>query len=227
MSSAALEELERALAEVNDLQRANPTPPGGLPQRPKVVRAINRASVVLLHSHFERYLRRVNEEALDLLNEHNIQSDNVPERIRLEHSHVPIVELAVMRWENRANRLTQFVAEDAWLWGEAPRAPLDSQRLLRWFTSPTPKKLRRFYRMWGINDIFSEITRARNWYVHLEFKIEDLVGKRSNIAHGDFTAEATYQDVASYRKVVWMFSERADRRLRRVLRRDLDVPCDW
>ena len=38
-------------------------------------------------------------------------------------------------------------------------------------------------------------------------KIQELVDKRNNIAHGDLTAEATYQDIASYRKVVWTFSD--------------------
>lgn len=137
MPSAALEELNVALSEVIDLQRANPTPPGGLPDKPKVVRAINRASVVLLYSHFERYLRRVNEEALDLLNEQEVESHKVPEAIRLEHSSVPVDSMAPMQWPNRAKQLSEFVAQDAWLWGEAPRAQLDAARLLRWFVSPT------------------------------------------------------------------------------------------
>ena len=51
------------LQRVTALQRANPSPTGSAPALPEVTRAIGRASVVILSSHFERYLYAVNEEA--------------------------------------------------------------------------------------------------------------------------------------------------------------------
>ena len=68
MPSKALEGLLSGLDEIDAMQRANPTPQeGGGLTKPDVVRALGRAEVVLLSSHFERYLYALNEEAVALI----------------------------------------------------------------------------------------------------------------------------------------------------------------
>jgi hypothetical protein len=86
MSSRALQSLLIALEEVGDLQRANPTPTGAAPSQPETTRAIGRASVVLLSSHLERYIRNLNEEAVEFVN-----SAGVMDRPSLNHyvSYIP------------------------------------------------------------------------------------------------------------------------------------------
>jgi len=159
MPSDALRSLLSGIEEVLDLQRANPTPPGGLPERPRVVRAINRASVVLLSSHLERYLRGLNEEAVGVVNAAPIGGSDLPEILRLQHSKTLIDELAEAQWVNRAAMLSQLVATDGWLWASSPKANLEHDRLLRWMKSPSPERALRLFQLWGVSDIFSAITR--------------------------------------------------------------------
>jgi hypothetical protein len=219
MASAALRSLLAGIEEVRDLQQANPTPPGGLPDRPRVVRAINRASVVLLSSHLERYLRSLNEEAVAIINASPITGATLPAELRLQHSQVPIDELAATQWDRRADKLTQLVTTDGWLWGTTPKEVLEHDRLLRWMKSPSPERAKRMFRIWGIPDIFGVVTREPHTKLRMELKLKELVDKRNDIAHGNAGAEATYQDVATYLSVVKEFCSRADRALARVLKR--------
>ena len=217
MPSDALQSLLAGIEEVRDLQKANPTPPGGLPDRPRVVGAINRASVVLLSSHLERYLRNVNEEAVGVINAATIGGSALPEPLRLQHSATPIDELAVAKWNNRASMLSQLVATDGWLWGASPKADLDHDRILRWMKTSSPERTLRLFRLWNISDIFSVVTRQPHTRQRMWLKLKELVDKRNDIAHGDAGAQATYQDVATYVAVVRTFCERADRVLSRTL----------
>ena len=215
------------IAEVGDLQRANPTPPGGFPERPRVVRALNRASVVLLCSHWERYLRNVNEEAAAYVNGHNIRARGLPERLRLEQSRQPIDELAKMEWTNRARRLAGFVNEDGRLWMAEGVAQLDHERLIRWMKSPSPESVDRLCTVWGVEDMFARITRRPSTKHHMRLKLAELVDKRNAIAHGDADAEATSGDITGYVRVVRDVSRRADGVLSRTVGRYCGAKLAW
>src|ERR1700722_15599003 len=87
MPSNALVALLVGLAEIESLQRPNPSPQQGSGlRRPQIVRAIGRSEIVLLSSHFERYIRAVNEEAVDRVCNSAAFSDDLTERLKLEHS---------------------------------------------------------------------------------------------------------------------------------------------
>lgn len=227
MPSEALSLLLAGLEEVRDLERANPTPPGGLPERPRVVRAINRASVVLLSSHLERYLRNLNEEAVSVINAATVDGLSLPASLRLQHSKAPIDELANAQWDNRAALLSRLVATDGWLWGSSPKTDIDHDRLLRWMKSPSPDRARRFFKLWNITDIFAIITRQSHTRQRMWLKLKELVEKRNDIAHGNAGAEATYQDVRGYLAVVRTFCERADGALSRALAQLCDGNRPW
>src|SRR6478672_10162590 len=105
MASSSLAGLLKGLDEVRELQRANPTPTGSVPAQPQVTRAIGRASVVILSSHFERYLYAVNEEACEVLNAHGVQGAQFPESFRLLHTRKSIDDLSETQWTGRAAQL--------------------------------------------------------------------------------------------------------------------------
>jgi len=118
MASNALAGLKLGLEEVADLIRADPPPRGGLSPDPALTRSVTMACIVILCSHFERYLRAINEGATALINVSRIEGDALPERFRLQHSQVAIDQLGRMEWPRRADALQQFVQADAWLWGQ-------------------------------------------------------------------------------------------------------------
>ncbi|HST32052.1 MAG TPA: HEPN domain-containing protein [Solirubrobacteraceae bacterium] len=227
MASDSLEAFYHAVDEVEDLQRADRTPVGGTSSDPTLTRVVGRASVVLLSSHFERYLYGVNEEATDALNGWVVAGTALPMRLRLLHSRSSIDGMVETAWERRGDHLERFIQNEAWLWGGEARGALDHERLLRWMKSPTPQNVVRFYKFWGIKDIFSAVTRAVHTRTEMRLRLDELVRKRNNIAHGDPSTEATASDVASYRAATLRFCERADSQLGRAVGRIAGNQTPW
>ena len=183
--------------------------------------------MVILCSHFERYLRSANEEAVALLNESQVQSQLLPERLRLQHSRMAIDELANTEWTRRSGNLQHFVQMEAWLWGNAEKGPLEHGRIMQWMKTPDPREVIRFYHLWGFNDVFGRITRRSHTRRQFFLKLTELVEKRNNIAHGDFSTEATAGEVREYQRTVAMFCDRVDRHLARKLRVSFGLHCNW
>ncbi len=228
MPSATLKAFLAALEEVRELGKAShPTLGPNAPASLALARAVGRGQVVLLSSHFERYIYSINEELCAFLNSISLYGDRLPERIRLQHSALPVDELSKTGWENRTDQLTSFVAEDGWLWLAATTGSIRHERLLTWMKAPMPESLVRYYKCWGINDIFSVVTRRKTTREALWLGVKGLVELRNNIAHGDFTAQATQADVARYIRSIRQFCERADRTLARHIARTFGVRSPW
>jgi hypothetical protein len=227
MASGSLDAFVRAVDEIADLQRADRTPTGGAPLEPDITRVVGRASVVLLTSHFERYIHAVNEEATGVANAAGVAGWLLPEKLRLIHSSSVVDAMLETDWVNRASKLREFMESEGWLWSKGQSGALDHKRLLTWMKTPTPTNLVRYYRHWEIEDIFSAITRAVHTKTDLRLKLQELVDKRNNIAHGDPNIEATRGDVGGYRDATLRFCERSDRQLAWALARILACPRPW
>lgn len=226
MTSAALTSFLTALSEVNALKAAGSVLSTS-PTEAARVRATGRAQTVLLSSHFERYFYAVNEEAVGFINGKSLFSNLIPQSIRLLHSKNPIEEIAGMNWENRSDKMFEFVASDAWLWGMNVTGNLAHDRLLAWMSAPKPKNLVRYYRYWGIQDIFTAITRTPQTRNRIWLGVQELVDRRNAIAHGDFTAQATGVDVKRYANSAELFCSRADKQLSRALGRIAASAMPW
>jgi hypothetical protein len=229
MPSASLASLQDGLEEVRDLQRANPTPTGLAPRQPEITQAIGRASVVILSSHLEGYIDGVNLEVTAVVNHGGVDSTRLPQILRLVHSKPAVEALAATAWEGnpRALKLAEFLASEGWLWAASLGGRLEADRLLIWMKSPMPDDLVRYYRHWGIEDIFQAITRAPHVRSDLRLRIKELVEKRNAIAHGDQSTAATQNDVVAYIKAVATFAERADRVLAQQVSRICGTGRPW
>ena len=162
-----------------------------------------------------------------MVNESEVKGESLPETLRLQHSRLAIRVLAGTEWTRRAYSLRLFAQRDAWLWSAADKGPLDHGRIVEWMKSPMPRKVVRFYRLWGVDDIFDAITRKASTKRKLCLKMTELVEKRNNIAHGDIGTETTRKEVREYRETVAAFCDRADRQLARKLKGPLRVGCPW
>lgn len=228
MPSAALQALQLSLMEIRALQRANSSPTGAAPTRPDVTRAIGRASIVLLSSHLERYIRSVNEEAVLYINTNNMYSRAIPDIIKLRNHRGVIDGIAQTQWGRRSDQLRQLMAADASIWrDEETVSSLSHEHILDWMSAPHPRELRRYYQLWGIADIFSAITHKPHTRSSFYLRIGELVEKRNNIAHGDFQEQATQRDINEYISSVELFCVRADRTYARRLGRIFGGMSPW
>lgn len=220
MSSNAHLSLSQGIDEVRALRTHFPvtrkilTGPTAL-----AAKAHGRACTVLLCSHWEQYIRAVNEEAIQWLNQQACPIAQLPQELLLKHSQPAIDDMAITDWTRRADKLRAFVASDGAFWVPGgSTGTLDHSVLLTWMKSPKPKSVQRFYRQYGVPDILKEITRKESVRRRLYFDLSELVEKRNLIAHGDASTEALPSDITRYLTAVAKFADSADSALARVLR---------
>jgi hypothetical protein len=139
----------------------------------------------------------------------------------------PIDELGRAGWENRAPKLIEFVSNEAWIWTNQSSGTIVHDRLLTWMKAPHPKDLVRFFKLWGSEDIFAAITRTESARKSLWLGLQALVDLRNNIAHGDYTAQATQADIRGYMRRIGKFCDRVDRRVAMTVARQFNVPRPW
>lgn len=231
MSSSALQELQVGLQEVLALRQHPPRLSGSRRSNPAILRATvahRRACVVLLCSHFERYLYALNDLVVDYLNQCALPSSDIPIRIRLLQARRPINAMSQKQWDNREQDLLSFVTQHAPMWD--PRAKVQSlsaSPILESMKSPKIDDILKFFKLFGINDIFAMITVKKTGRTRLIRGLAALVDSRNGIAHGDQTVMPESTELTTYVYVVRDFCTRADKALGTSLRRMTKLAAPW
>lgn len=233
--SRAYEEFLKGVSEVSDLSESwqkNPLSKQNSSlmrtESSKYFRVIGRAQTVLLCAHFERYIYSINEDASEFLNKNfDVCRDRLPDVIRLAHSRKPIELIFETSWERRSDQLRSFIDTDGWLWNNFLSGRISHERLTDWIKSPKPEQIRRFYRQWGIDDIFKAICRSPTSRSRLWLSISAFVDARNNIAHGDYETSPTMLDVKRYINSAKEFVSRSDRALARQLSKLFRSGAPW
>jgi hypothetical protein len=230
MSSQSLAGLLAGVDEVRALRTRYPVPRGGIATGVEAVaaKAHGRACVVLLSSHLERYIRALNEEAVEWLNHQNCGLDRFTDEFLLMHSRGVVDDLAKMSWDRRGPALRDFVSAHATFWGAGgSTGAIQHDQLLVWMKAPKPESLVRFFKLYGIENIFNAATRKKATRGALYLGIRELVEKRNNIAHGDAQTEALPTDVTRYLNAVSKFANSADGSLARALKKIASTAVPW
>ena len=220
--STSLSALSAGLDEVRALRTHYFVPRGAIPSgtAAAAARAHGRACVVLLSSHWERYLRALNEEAIEWLNLQRVPLTTFPESILLLHSRSVVDELAERAWDRRAEALKDFARTESLLWqNSAHTGTLEHKRLLSWMKAPHMKSVDRYFSQFGVLDVASRVTRTPHTRNDLWLTIQELVDKRNSIAHGDATVEALPSDITRYLTAVSKFARSLDSLMSRTLRK--------
>lgn len=232
MSSVALSDLMSGIAEVRAL-RGHVPKRGSVPASRKASWeaaqvANRRACVVLLCSHFERFVYGINEEATDYLNAVGVPSARLPEKLRLLQARGLIDEIALQQWDARSAKLEDFAARHAPMWTPGqPVRHLEAVATLAPMKSPKVKDVIRFFQALGIPDVLTEITRTEHHRRRLARSLQALVDSRNGIAHGDATVQPLPVELTEYAAAVQDFGARVDRALSKALVRLSQAGLPW
>ena len=220
MSSPALSDLLLGVREVKALRGFPPHTPVRSSQHSRQDARIahRRACVVLLSSHFERYIYGLNESAVDFLNTARLQSSAVPLTLRLLQIRGAIDRLAETAWQNREDHLIKLFDQFSTHWDSSQTiAGLEAGANLEWMKSPQVGDVKRYFGYFEIGNIVRSVTRSEATRRAMERHLQALVDARNGIAHGDQTIQPTATDIAEYLKAVEAFCIRADKAMARSL----------
>lgn len=214
MPSDALADLLVGAAEVRALREYAPKAQGLAARHAlqDAQLAHRRACVVLLCSYFERYIYALNEGAIDYINHLRPLSELIPVQIRLAMVRGAVDRLAGMQWIKRESALREFSSEHAALWNGASAAPLlRPEPLLESMKSPKVADVKRYFKLFGIDDIFHSIARSETVRRQLMRSLQALADSRNGIAHGDQTVQPERTEITGYLNSVSLFCGRVDK----------------
>jgi RiboL-PSP-HEPN len=230
MPSDALSQLEQGLDEVRQLRGYAGQFNSSIERQDRLqfIITARRACVVLLCSHYERYLYGLNESFIDVLNQTAPQPDRLPTQMLLRQIKMPLETLATKEWTQREPHLRQLfeVYSSHWIPGQGVTG-LDAQSNIAWMKSPKVQEIIRLFRLFGIENIISEVTRTDAGRRNLTRELQGLVDARNGIAHGDQTIQPTGPELTRYLDTVAQFCDRADRCVSRSLAKSLGLTPPW
>lgn len=164
------------------------------------VAALCRASVVLLSSHVEAYVKELGELALDSLHAKAVSRSGVSRQLFYHISKRHLDEIReTSDPEKIAEKVFAFMQSESGLWstsGSFP-SPLNADAFNKGFSNPAIKKIKAYFNRFGYDRYLLDLSgQLRSNYHTATTMIEHLVETRNKIAHGDVGATKTPAELA-------------------------------
>ncbi|QTF73310.1 MAE_28990/MAE_18760 family HEPN-like nuclease [Arthrobacter woluwensis] len=170
--------------------------------------ALRRASVVLLVSHFESFLKEIAIEFIDEIGTGNLEARALPVGVRRLHT-LPVLKSIVECGDSaQQQNLFKKIHDVAALWNDSskpPRNVLKGELLRRQVTSARPDVIDGLFAMMGsstgVCDGDIDVPLADGTDVvptSIRLSLEDVIRCRNDIAHGDSSRRPTAEDLERY-----------------------------
>ncbi|WP_410604521.1 MAE_28990/MAE_18760 family HEPN-like nuclease [Amycolatopsis sp. lyj-90] len=202
-----------SMQEVEILLRAEERPEKSLPEpgdrrdSRDLKNALSRAGLVMLVAHFEGFVKSSLAEFVDAICDAKPPSRRVPDALLELFTKERIQELS--RTDDRKQRALRTrrlfaVYSDLWDEDRSINPKLISGAILaRQFTNAGPESLGAALVLTGVEDPIGDIqgyvcSRGSLPNVNVGVKLQEIVGKRNKIAHGDLTEKPVYSEVRDY-----------------------------
>lgn len=183
--------------------------------------SVRRASVVLLVSHFESYLKSTAEEFIDSLSSGNLEARRIPVGIRELHTVPKIEEILSSKDAAQRHNLLRKLSAVSMLWNDTAKpakGSLDARLFSRQVTSARPEKIDNLFELMGSThsvcdgDIDIRVGDGETVTSNIRLALDDVVKCRNDIAHGDSSRKPTDNDVERYTEFLVAFAARLERR---------------
>lgn len=178
------------------------------------IRALCRASIVLLSSHVEAYVKELGEHTLDNLHSRNLPRTKLSKvffyyvsRQRIDAIRDSVQPLAI------AESVEEFVAKDVLFWSgdRALPSPVASTDFSKGFANPKFEKVQKYLLRFGYSefrrDFYRELGRDA---LQVHNGIDAIVDTRNSIAHGDQSATKTPAEVKEFEDYARKFCRTTD-----------------
>ena len=186
----------------------------------KEISALCRASVVLLSSHVEAFVKELGETALDAFYSKKVSRAKVSSSVFYNISKDVIDEMSKLTESDKiAQKLFDFLEVDLGFWSKDGPFPsqIPSDRFNKGFSSPAFSKIGKYFGRFGYRDFKRDIGRKLAAQSQQTINtLDHMVDVRNNIAHGDESATKTPSEVDGMISTIALFCRSTD-----------DVFADW
>ncbi len=178
------------------------------------INALCRASIVLLSSHVEAYVKEVGETALEALFNKEIDRNGLQLNTFYHISKDFIDEIKnTSEQSSLAEKIFGFIDSDLTYWSKSGpfSVPVPSERFNKGFSNPKFAKVKAYFNRFGYSEYRSDFyKRLRADAKPIENMLDHLVDIRNSIAHGDPSATKTPSDLKEIILIVSRFCRVTD-----------------
>lgn len=179
------------------------------------INALCRASVVMLSSHLEGYIKDLGELAIDSLHLNGEDRSKLAPRFFFHISKPDIDGIHESPDPNFiAEKVFSFLETEAKFWSKTGAFPaqIDAEKFNRGFSNPAFAKINSYIQRFGFIDFKRELKKS----LRADFQvcvnmIDNLVGIRNQIAHGTVGVTYTPRELKDKVKLMKLFCSATDR----------------